>query len=73
MRIKFLGVVERKSGGCRPCGMSKGTRKTVASRKEYILPNGATMTFYLGRETEVSEEVGSFLTESFPEAFQEVK
>lgn len=73
MIVKFLGATERRSKGCKPCGMSKGTRRVVASRKEYILPSGATKTFYLGRETEVSDDDGKFLTESFPDSFIEVK
>lgn len=45
----------------------------MATRKAYTLLSGATKTFYLGRETEVSDKDGAFLVESFPDAFEDVK
>lgn len=44
----------------------------MSTRKEYVLLSGGTKTFYLGRETEVSDDDGRFLIESFPDAFEEV-
>lgn len=73
MIVKYLGVLEKKSGGCRPCGRKKTSKKIVASRKSFTLLSGATKMFYLGREAEVSDADGRFLVESFPDAFQEVK
>lgn len=73
MRIIYEGVLETRSGGCRPCGTKKASRRVMATRKEYTLLSGATKTFYLKRETEVSDEDGQFLLNAFPDAFKEVK
>ena len=43
------------------------------TRKEFTLLSGATKTFYIHRTTELTDEDGRFLIESFPDAFMEVK
>ena len=70
MRLKYLGVMETRSGGCRPCGTRRASKKVMATRKEFMLPSGGKKTFYLGRETEVRDDDGKFLVESFPDAFE---
>lgn len=72
MRVKYVGAVEVKSGGCKPCGARKASRHIVAPRKEYVLPSGLRKTFYIGRIAEVEDGDGRFLISSFPEAFREV-
>lgn len=61
MKIKFGGILEKKSGGCKPCGTKVVSKKVMATNKTYILPSGASKTFYIGRVEEVSEEDGRFL------------
>ena len=61
MKVKFNGVLESKSGGCIPCGRKRASKKSLTTKKDYILPSGRTVTFYLGRSVEVSDSDGEFL------------
>lgn len=61
MKIIFNGVLEKRTGGCVPCGTKRTSKKTMVTSKRYILPSGITKHFYVGREEEVSEEDGEFL------------
>lgn len=72
MKIKFLGAMEKRQGGCRPCGTRRASKRVMATRKEYMLLSGASHVFYAGRIAEVSDEDGRFLVDSFPESFKEV-
>lgn len=60
MKIKFNGLIEKKSGGGCNCKKSGSEYGFVGSRM-YILPSGATKTFFVGKEEEVSERDGQFL------------
>lgn len=59
MRIKFNGIVEKRSKGCK----CRGERSEMVfhSLKSYILPSGITKTFRTGKVEEVSEKDGQFL------------
>lgn len=59
MKIKFNGLIEKKSGGCN-CRKSGSDYGFVSSRM-YILPSGATKTFFVGKVENVSEKDGQFL------------
>lgn len=72
MRVRFNGVLETKVSGCKPCGTRRVSKRVMATKKTYILPSGASQTFYAGRVTEVSDENGRFLL-SYPDAFTEVE
>ena len=72
MKVVFMGVLEVRSGGCKPCGAKRASKKVMATRREYILPSGETRMFFVGRETCVSDSDGEFLLKSFPDAFKEV-
>lgn len=61
MKIVFNGVLEFKSGGCIPCGRKRASKKSLTTKKDYILPSGRTVTFYLGRAEDVSDSDGEFL------------
>lgn len=61
MKIKFNGVLEKKSGGCAKCGHKAKSKYGFTSTKMYILPSGQTKTFRVGAVTEVSEQDGNFL------------
>ena len=61
MKVVFNGIIEKRSGGCVPCGAKRATEQTMRTHKTYILPSGATKTFFVGRETEVSDKDGEFL------------
>lgn len=61
MRVIFNGVLEKKSGGCIPCGAKRASKQTMVTRKTFNLPSGAVRTFYVGREAEVSDTDGRFL------------
>lgn len=60
MKIKFTGIVEKRSGGCRACGKGR-TDRVFKTSKTYILPSGMTKTFVAGRIVEVSEADAAFL------------
>lgn len=60
MKVKFTGVIERRSGGCGACG-KKRTDRVMKTSKTYILPSGITKTFIAGRVEEVSDIDGAFL------------
>lgn len=60
MRIRFNGIIEQRSSGCKPCGRAK-TEKGFSSFKDYFLPSGITKRFYRGRIEEVNDEDGEFL------------
>ena len=63
MKLVFNGVIETVSGGCIPCGAKRVSEHSVKPSKMYILPSGIEKTFYVGRETTVSESDGNFLLE----------
>lgn len=60
MKIKFNGIIEKRSKGCPVCG-KRTTDSQFTTMKSYILPSGITKTFRAGREEEVNEEDASFL------------
>ena len=60
MRLKFNGVMEKKSDGCPVCGGRRSTYK-FASVRSYYLPSGGMKTFRAGQTYEVSERDGNFL------------
>lgn len=60
MRIKFNGVLEKKTKGCKCKGGSKTTFGFTMS-KMYILPSGRTQTFYKDQVVEVNDKDGEFL------------
>lgn len=61
MIVKFNGIMERKQGGCSKCGAKSSSTYKVMPSKAFILPSGKTVTFYVNRETEVSDADGDFL------------
>ena len=60
MKLKFTGVIEKRSGGCGACG-KKHTDRVMKTSKTYILPSGITKTFIAGRVEEVSDTDAAFL------------
>lgn len=60
MKVKFTGVIERRSKGCGACG-KRHTDREFRTSKTYILPSGITKTFFAGRAEEVSDIDGNFL------------
>ena len=62
MRVKFNGLVETRSKGCKPCGKATG-ESTMTTSKLFFLPSGKQITFRVGRAVEVSEPDGAFLME----------
>lgn len=61
MIVKFNGIMERKQGGCSKCGAKSSSTYKIMPSKMFILPSGKTVTFYVNRETEVSDADGDFL------------
>lgn len=61
MKIVFNGVLEEKKSGCGACGKRVTSKYSFTNSKRYILPSGATKTFYVGKVEEVSERDGQFL------------
>lgn len=60
MKIKFNGIMEKKTRGCPVCGRAK--RELVFSTvKSFYLPSGKYQTFRVGTEYEVSEKDMNFL------------
>lgn len=77
MKLKFNGLLEKKSKGCN-CNR-KSEYGFVRSRM-YILPSGTTKTFYVGVVEEVSDSDGEFLlsykyadTNGYREVFSKVE
>lgn len=60
MKIRFNGIVEKRSKGCPVCGSRKQVNQFIAS-KMYMLPSGAVTTFRAGKVVEVKDEDGEFL------------
>lgn len=60
MKIVFNGLLEKKSSGGCNC-KNKATNYGFVNSRMYILPSGATKTFYVGKVEEVSEHDGQFL------------
>ena len=60
MKIKFNGIIEKRSKGCPVCG-KRTTDSQFQNTKTYILPSGKTKTFRAGRIEEVTDEDGDFL------------
>lgn len=61
MKLKFNGIIEKRTGGCVPCGAKRTSSKSMVTSKMYILPSGATRTFYVGRVEDVSDRDAAFL------------
>lgn len=61
MKVVFNGIIEKKSGGCVPCGAKRTSEQIMKTSKMYILPSGITKTFFVGREETVSDSDGEFL------------
>lgn len=60
MKIKFNGIIEKRTKGCHVCGKSRSDSQFQAS-KSYYLPSGKYKTFRVGRIEEVSDQDGAFL------------
>lgn len=60
MKIKFNGIMEKRTRGCVPCGKAKSELGFV-SYKSYILPSGTRKTFRRGKIEEVSKGDAEFL------------
>lgn len=61
MIVKFNGIMQKKQGGCSKCGQKSSSQYRMMPSKMFILPSGRTVTFFVGREEEVSESDGQFL------------
>lgn len=59
MKIKFNGIIEKRSRGCKCRGGS--SEMVFHSMKSYILPSGITKLFRTGKAEEVSEKDAEFL------------
>lgn len=60
MKVKFNGLLEKKSSG--GCNCKKGTSNYgFTSSRMYILPSGQQKTFFVGKVEEVSDRDGQFL------------
>lgn len=63
MRIRFNGMFMNKSsanGGCRCHGTRVGAQMFI-THKSFVLPSGATQSFSVGQEYDVSDLDGNFL------------
>jgi len=60
MKLIFNGLLEKKvSGGCN--FRKSGSEYGFVNSRMYILPSGATKTFFVGKVEEVGERDGEFL------------
>lgn len=61
MKVIFNGLLERKisGGGCN-C-KKQGSEYGFTTSRMYILPSGATKTFFQGKVEEVADRDGEFL------------
>lgn len=63
MRLRFNGMfvnMSGKTGGCRCHGTRAGGQMFI-THKTFILPSGATRSFSVGQEYDVSDLDGNFL------------
>lgn len=60
MKIKFNGLLEKKSSGGCNC-KKQGSEYGFVNSRMYILPSGQTKTFFVGKVEDVSERDGQFL------------
>lgn len=51
----------KRSGGCAKCGRKSTSKYSMVTSKLFIVPSGKQIAFFVGRETEVSEQDGEFL------------
>lgn len=58
MRIVFLGMLVKKSGGC---ACRRRSNSQLVNTRTFFLPSGKMQTFRAGREEEVSDSDGAFL------------
>lgn len=61
MKLIFNGILEQRNGGCKPCGHKSNSKLIMGTSKMFILPSGVSKTFFVGRESEVSDSDGAFL------------
>ena len=61
MRVKFNGYIEERTSGCGICGTKRKSERSLTTHKMFILPSGKTITFYIGKDEEVSDSDGEFL------------
>lgn len=61
MKVVFNGIMEKRSGGCVPCGAKRASEQVMKTSKMFILPSGAKKVFFVGREEIVSDSDGEFL------------
>ena len=61
MKLIFNGLLEKRvsGGGCN-C-KKQGSEYGFVNSRMYILPSGATKTFFVGKVEEVSDKDGEFL------------
>lgn len=59
MKVRFTGVIEKRSGGCKCRGKTSGT--SFVTSKHYILPSGVQKTFRINAVEEVLDSDGEFL------------
>lgn len=61
MKIKFNGVLEKKTSGCGACGSRTVNGYAFVTTKSYILPSGINKTFKVGVIEDVADIDGQFL------------
>lgn len=60
MRLKYTGIIEKRSGGCPVCGKRRSESQLV-STKTYYLSSGRKISFRAGVPVEVTKEDGEEL------------
>lgn len=61
MKLKFNGLVETRSHGCRVCGHKATSEHVFVARRRYFLPSGSSMYFVKDETYEVSDSDAEFL------------
>ncbi len=62
MKIKFNGVLEKRTKGCN-CKKVGNTEYGFVTQKMFILPSNTTRTFTVGKVEEVNNRDAQFLLE----------
>lgn len=61
MKIRFNGMIEKRRHGCPVCGKKVTSETTFVTTRRFYLPSGASKTFRVNDEAEVTAEDAEFL------------
>lgn len=61
MKVKFNGIIEKRTHGCHVCGHKATSDSVFVSRKRYFLPSGRSVFAVVNQEYDISDADAEFL------------